>query len=155
MKALSVNFRGSRQSYTSSPKRREGRNYLPSSFLTAFLKQSVAPGSTVYAVGLKSFTGPHEAGFQHVLRSQPLRIDLPFLQDRATPQVEPEARLPFQPMQLSPATVPCCPYLSWCPTMPLSAACVDVSNVRAPSHSSARLPIIRRYVVSTRRVNIS
>jgi transposase-like protein len=44
--------------------------------LTAFLKDNVAPGSTVYTDGLKSFTGLNEAGFQHMPRSQPLRIDL-------------------------------------------------------------------------------
>jgi transposase-like protein len=44
--------------------------------LTAFLKQNVAPGSTLYTDGLKSFTGLQEAGFRHVPRSQPLRIDL-------------------------------------------------------------------------------
>jgi transposase-like protein len=44
--------------------------------LIAFLKQNLAPGSTVYTDGLKSFTGLQEAGFQHVPRSQPLRIDL-------------------------------------------------------------------------------
>jgi transposase-like protein len=47
-----------------------------STTLTAFLKQNVAPGSTVYTDGLKSFTGLQEAGFKHVPRSQPLRIDL-------------------------------------------------------------------------------
>ena len=47
-----------------------------SATLTAFLKQNVAPGSTVYTDGLKSFTGLQEAGFKHVPRSQPLRIDL-------------------------------------------------------------------------------
>jgi transposase-like protein len=47
-----------------------------STTLIAFLKQNVAPGSTVYTDGLKSFTGLQEAGFQHVPRSQPLRIDL-------------------------------------------------------------------------------
>src|SRR5208283_3166320 len=44
--------------------------------LTTFLKQNVAPGSTLYTDGLKSFTGLKEAGFQHVPRSQPLRTDL-------------------------------------------------------------------------------
>lgn len=44
--------------------------------LTAFLKQNVAPGSTLYTDGLKSFTGLQESGFKHVPRSQPLRIDL-------------------------------------------------------------------------------
>jgi transposase-like protein len=47
-----------------------------SSTLLAFLKQNVACGSTVYTDGLKSFTGLQEAGFKHVPRSQPLRIDL-------------------------------------------------------------------------------
>ena len=44
--------------------------------LLAFLKENVAPGSTIYTDGLKSFTGLKEAGFQHVPRSQPLRVDL-------------------------------------------------------------------------------
>jgi transposase-like protein len=44
--------------------------------LLGFLKDNVAPGSTVYTDGLKSFTGLKEAGFQHVPRSQPLRTDL-------------------------------------------------------------------------------
>src|ERR1035441_959959 len=47
-----------------------------STTLMAFLKQNVAPGSTVYTDGLKSFTGLKEAGFQHVPRSQPMRTDL-------------------------------------------------------------------------------
>ena len=46
------------------------------STLLAFLKQNVVPGSTVYTDGLKSFTGLKEAGFEHVPRIQPLRIDL-------------------------------------------------------------------------------
>ena len=44
--------------------------------LTGFLKQNVAPGSTVYTDGLKSFTGLQEAGFRHVPRNQPLQSDL-------------------------------------------------------------------------------
>jgi transposase-like protein len=44
--------------------------------LIGFLKRNVAPGSTVYTDGLKSFTGLSEAGYKHVPRSQPLRIDL-------------------------------------------------------------------------------
>jgi transposase-like protein len=47
-----------------------------SATLIAFLEQNVAPGSTVYTDGLKIFTGLQKAGFQHVPRSQPLRIDL-------------------------------------------------------------------------------
>jgi transposase-like protein len=42
----------------------------------AFLTQNVAPGTTVYTDGLKTFTGLHEAGFKHVPRSQPLRGEL-------------------------------------------------------------------------------
>jgi len=44
--------------------------------LTNFLKKNVAPGSTVYTDGLKSFSGLQEAGFRHVPRSQPLPIEL-------------------------------------------------------------------------------
>jgi len=44
--------------------------------LIAFLKRNVAPGSTVYTDGLKSFTGLQGAGYKHVSRSQPLRSDL-------------------------------------------------------------------------------
>jgi len=47
-----------------------------SATLITFLKQNVEAGSTVYTDGLKSFTGLPKAGFQHVPRSQPLRIDL-------------------------------------------------------------------------------
>jgi transposase-like protein len=47
-----------------------------STTLIDFLKRNVAPGSKVYTDGLKSFTGLQEAGFKHVPRSQPLRIDL-------------------------------------------------------------------------------
>ena len=46
------------------------------STVTAFLKKNLAPGSTLYTDGLKSFTGLAEAGFQHVPRNQPLRIDM-------------------------------------------------------------------------------
>ena len=44
--------------------------------LTAFIKQHVAPGSTIYTDGLKQFTGLPVAGFTHVARTQPLRGDL-------------------------------------------------------------------------------
>ena len=47
-----------------------------SATLTAFLKKNVAPGSTIYTDGLKSFTGLPEAGFKHLPRIQPLRTDL-------------------------------------------------------------------------------
>lgn len=44
--------------------------------LTAFLKANVAPGSTVSTDGFKGFTGLSEAGFKHIPRNQPLRVDL-------------------------------------------------------------------------------
>jgi transposase-like protein len=44
--------------------------------LIDFRKRNVAPGSKVYTDGLKSFSGLQEAGFKHVPRSQPLRINL-------------------------------------------------------------------------------
>ena len=46
------------------------------STLITFLKKNVEPGSIVYTDGLKSFTGLHEAGYQHIPRTQPLRVDL-------------------------------------------------------------------------------
>lgn len=42
--------------------------------LTAFMKQHLAPGATIYTDGLKQFTPP--AGFKHVPRTQPLRTEL-------------------------------------------------------------------------------
>ena len=47
-----------------------------SSTLLAFLKRNVESRSIVYTDGLKSFTGLHDAGYKHVPRTQPLRIDL-------------------------------------------------------------------------------
>jgi transposase-like protein len=47
-----------------------------STTLTSFLRRNVAPGSTVYTDGLKSFTGLAEAGFRHVARNQPLPTEL-------------------------------------------------------------------------------
>ena len=47
-----------------------------SATLLGFLKENVVLGSTVYTDGLKSFAGLQQAGFQHVPRPQPLRIDL-------------------------------------------------------------------------------
>ena len=47
-----------------------------STTLLSFLKQNVVPGSTVHTDGLKSFAGLQEAGFEHVARPQPLRIDM-------------------------------------------------------------------------------
>jgi hypothetical protein len=40
------------------------------------MQQNVAPGSTIYADGLKSFTGLQQAGFGHIPRIQPLQSDL-------------------------------------------------------------------------------
>jgi transposase-like protein len=39
--------------------------------LTAFIKQHIASGSTIYTDGLKSFTGLPAAGYTHMPRSQP------------------------------------------------------------------------------------
>ncbi len=44
--------------------------------LTAFLTQNIAPGSTVYTDGLKSFTGLGAVGLRHIPRTQPLRTAL-------------------------------------------------------------------------------
>jgi len=44
--------------------------------LKAFIQQNVAPGSTIYTDGLKSFTGLEQAGFRHLPRTQPLQSDL-------------------------------------------------------------------------------
>jgi transposase-like protein len=41
-----------------------------------FLTRNVAPGSTIYTDGLKSFSGLPEFGFRHVARTQPLRSEL-------------------------------------------------------------------------------
>jgi transposase-like protein len=41
-----------------------------------FLQQNVAPGSTIYTDGLKSFEGLTGAGFKHIARNQPLRSEL-------------------------------------------------------------------------------
>jgi transposase-like protein len=41
-----------------------------------FLTKNIAPGSTIYTDGLKSFTGLSEAGFKHIARTQPLRSEL-------------------------------------------------------------------------------
>src|SRR4051794_21056820 len=46
------------------------------STITRFLTQNVAPGSTIYTDGLKSFTGLAELGFKHVARIQPLPSQL-------------------------------------------------------------------------------
>ena len=41
-----------------------------------FLARNVAPGSTIYTDGLKSFTALEEAGYKHVPRPQPHRTEL-------------------------------------------------------------------------------
>ena len=57
------------------------------STITGLLEQHVAPGSTIYTDGLKSFSGLEAAGFRHVARTQPLRRDL----GRGVPSVVPLA----------------------------------------------------------------
>ena len=44
--------------------------------LSFFIKQNIAPGSTIYTDGLKTFTGLREMGYKHVQRSQPPTSDL-------------------------------------------------------------------------------
>jgi transposase-like protein len=44
--------------------------------MLAFVKQHLAPGSTVYTDDLKGFEGLQTAGVTHVPRTQPLRTDL-------------------------------------------------------------------------------
>jgi transposase-like protein len=39
--------------------------------LTSFIKQHIAPGSTIYTDGLKQFTGLPAAGYAHMPRTQP------------------------------------------------------------------------------------
>jgi len=54
-------------------------NVIPdfkASTIIPVLTRNVAPGSTIYTDGLKSFAGLVEAGFEHVTRIQPLRSEL-------------------------------------------------------------------------------
>ena len=44
--------------------------------LSSFIKQNIAPSSTIYTDGLKTFTGLEEMGYKHIQRSQPLTTDL-------------------------------------------------------------------------------
>jgi transposase-like protein len=44
--------------------------------LLNFIKQNIAPGSTIYSDGLKQFTGLEEAGYRHVARTQPPTSEL-------------------------------------------------------------------------------
>jgi transposase-like protein len=46
------------------------------STITQVLTRDVAPGSTIYTDGLKSFAGLNEAGFKHITRIQPIRSKL-------------------------------------------------------------------------------
>lgn len=43
--------------------------------LKAFIQKNVAPCSTIYTDGLKSFTGLEQAGFRHLPSTQPLQSD--------------------------------------------------------------------------------
>jgi len=54
-------------------------NVIPdfkASTIVPILTRNIAPGSTIYTDGLKSYEGLKEAGFQHVARTQPLRSAL-------------------------------------------------------------------------------
>jgi hypothetical protein len=41
--------------------------------LNAFVQQNVAPASTIYTDGLKSFVGFEQTGFRHIPRTRPLQ----------------------------------------------------------------------------------
>src|ERR1700693_39218 len=54
-------------------------NVIPdfkASTMIPVLTRNVAPGSTIYTDGLKSFAGLVEAGFEHITRIQPPSADL-------------------------------------------------------------------------------
>ena len=55
--------------------------------MLAFVRQHVAPGSTVFTDGLKSYAGLQPAGVRHVARTQPPKTEL----RRGTPSVVPLA----------------------------------------------------------------
>lgn len=55
--------------------------------MLAFVKQHVAPGSTIYTDGLKGFEGMQAAGVRHIARTQPIRSAL----RRGAPSVVPLA----------------------------------------------------------------
>ena len=42
--------------------------------LTSFIERNVAPNSTVYTDGLKSFSGLEERGYKHIPRPQPIAL---------------------------------------------------------------------------------
>ena len=42
----------------------------------SFAARNIAPGSTIYTDGLKSFGGLAKAGYEHVSRAQPTRLEL-------------------------------------------------------------------------------
>src|ERR1700730_1130930 len=47
-----------------------------SASLNALIQQNLAPASTIYTDGLKSFVGFEQTGFRHIPRTQPLQGDL-------------------------------------------------------------------------------
>jgi transposase-like protein len=61
-------------SFRSGADERDSR--LQAATVIPFLTRNVAPGSTIYTDGLKSFSGLPGAGFKHVARTQPLRSEL-------------------------------------------------------------------------------
>jgi transposase-like protein len=74
-------------------------NVIPdfkASTITPVLTRNVAPGSTIYTDGLKSFAGLVEAGFEHVARIQPLRSARSCEKVRSPP-----SHLPIEPSATS------------------------------------------------------
>src|SRR5206468_11131027 len=49
---------------------------LKAATIMSFLTRHIAPGSTIYTDGLKSFSSLLQAGLKHVVRNQPLRTEL-------------------------------------------------------------------------------
>ena len=49
---------------------------IKASTIIPVLTRNVAPGSTIYPDGLKSFEGLAEVGFEHITRIQPVRSEL-------------------------------------------------------------------------------
>lgn len=49
---------------------------LKAATILSFLKQNIAPGTTIYTDGLKSFARLSEVGFKHIARKQPLQTEL-------------------------------------------------------------------------------
>ena len=119
-----------------------------------FLTQNVAPGSTIYTDGLKSFSGLSEAGFKHVARNQPLRSELrkgamsavpsgdwqpPTVADRHLPWSE-QGPTPGLPQRIRLSTQPSQDACSRISDTPWSRNQPQINRVRADSGSEGSQP---------------